>query len=386
MKKVVFTAQSFGFGPVSKLLAVSENIRNVRRIFFGSGVAYDLAKISNFDEICEYSLSSDRDKILVLLSDADVFVNVMDFSLNCLAQIAGCPYVLIDSLLWFYPFKPEGIENADVYFVQNFFDLVEPKIKEYRLTNARIIGPIINNHFHRYEKKNQVIVNFGGCDGKAADSSIEVGINHNLPFILLKILLPVLREHFSEILVTGRERVMQSCREAFSEGDFLKFRMLEPKSMLEEASRSICIFTIPGIQSFYDMGNFCPIFGLPPMNHSHVRNLEIFVKRGIIQHYLKWDELYDFPFDKCKTRQERIDLVLSAIKRFEQSMEGQAVFMGKVKEFLQSQATWPDLVNRQKSALISLGPNGVEEITKAIYKILESQGQPLTSIFYREGV
>ncbi len=386
MEKVVFTAQAFGFGPISKLLAIAESLHGVRKIFFGTGVALDLARMSNFQEIYEYSLARDKDKIINLLSQADLFVNVMDFSMNPLAKISGCPYLIVDSLIWFYPSLPEGIKDADMYFCQNFFDLVEPKIKEYQLTNARLIGPITNNNFPRYEKKKQVVVNFGGCDGKVADSFIEAGVNNNLPFVVLQNLTPILSEHFSEILVTGRERVMQICETMFTKSNGVKFTMLDPKSALKEYYRSAVVFTIPGIQSFYDIADKAPMFCLPPMNHSHVRNLEIFVRRGIIRHYLKWDELYDFPFVKCKTRQERIDLVLAAIKRFEQSMEGQSVFRERVKLFLQGQATWPDLVKRQKSALISLGPNGVEDITKAIYEILEGQGQPITSKFYCEGV
>ena len=228
MKTVVCTAENFGFGPVSKLLAVTENIQNVRKIFFGHGVALDLAKLHAFDAIHECRLG-DHEKMRVLLNHGDLFLNVMDFSLNSLAKPVGCPYFLIDSLLWFWPELPAGVEHADRYFCQNFFGAgLEARVKG--LSNAQIIGPIMNTKFHRYPKKDQVMINFGGLD----NPYIAIGENSNYPFTMLKILIPLLQKYFASILVTGRERVMRLCREQFSEVKRCQFKNLAQQEMLEE--------------------------------------------------------------------------------------------------------------------------------------------------------
>ena len=137
MKTVVFTAQPFGFGPVSKMLAISEKITNARKIFFGSEVAYDLAKLHDFDEIYQFSDKQERE-ITSLLKKSDLFVNVMDFSLGSFVKHRNCPYFIIDVLLWFWPKKPMYTELADIYFCPDFFGKVEEKILQYQLKNAQL--------------------------------------------------------------------------------------------------------------------------------------------------------------------------------------------------------------------------------------------------------
>lgn len=128
MKTIVFTAQSFGFGPVSKMLAVSENLTNpnIKKIFFGTGVAYDLAKLHNFDEIHNFGHNQEQ-KIIDILKETDLFVNVMDFALGKLAKITAVPYFLIDSLFWFWADLPDGVREANIYFCQEFLEWFKEK-------------------------------------------------------------------------------------------------------------------------------------------------------------------------------------------------------------------------------------------------------------------
>jgi len=365
MEKIVFTAQAFGFGPISKMLAVSENISEVKKVFFGSVVALDMAKLHQFDEIYELTYN-DSSKILELLRESKLFINVMDFPLSKLAKDSGCPCFLIDSLLWFWPTLPEGVRDAEIYFCQNFFTSVEQKIQEYRLSNACLIGPIISNHFGRYEKKNQVVINFGGIE----NPHVEIGVNSNYPFIMLKILLPMLQDKFDLVLVTGRERVMEMCRQRFTENERLKFRMFGQKEMLEELYRSEALFTAPGIQTFYDAHDKLPIFCLLPQNNSNVRNLDAMVKSKAIQHYLKWEELYEFDFDGCKTPEEEFDLMLGKLEIFEKSESDQRIMGERVEKFLNSRNLWPNLVEEQRNAVEKLGSNGIKTIVDDVNAVL----------------
>lgn len=376
MKKIVFTAQAFGFGPVSKMLAVAENVRDVRKIFFGSGVALDLAKLHHFDEIYELTYS-DSSKILGLLNEARLFINLMNFPLSHLAKLARCPYFLIDSLLWFWPRLPEGVREADVYFAQNFFKSVENKINEYGLTNARLIGPIISESFCRKEKVAQAVINFGGIE----NPHVEIGKNSNYPFIMLDVLLPLLKENFSQILVTGRKRIMELCREKYGQNGNIRFEMLGQKAMVEELYRSEALFTAPGIQTFYDAADKLPIFCLLPQNNSNVRNLDALVEAKAIQHCLKWHELYEFDFDNCKTPEEEFELILGKIRIFEKSESDQRVLVQRVENFLNNRHLWASMVSQQKEAVAKLGSNGVKTIVDAVRDVLcvKKQLQPLNT-------
>jgi hypothetical protein len=349
------------------MLSISENIsdEHIQKIFFGSGVAYDLAKLHTFDEM--YKLDShDREKIVKILRTADIFVNVMDFPMGRLVKEARCVYFLIDSLLWFWSSLPEGVQYADIYFCQNFFCPVESKIQAYKLKNAKVIGPIINNNFKHFPKKDQVIINFGGLE----NPYIEIGSNSNYPFIMLTILFPILQTHFSSILVTGRERVMEMCRSRFSETKSLRFRNLSQREMLEELCQSVALLTAPGIQTFYDASDKVPIFCLPPQNDSNIRNLDILVEHKVIKHYLTWRDLYEFPVNTCKTITEIFELLLHTLKIFEATEQDQKILQARVLEFLHQQDTWEDLIRVQKEAVERLGENGVQVVKKAIYEVL----------------
>lgn len=375
MKTIVFTAQPFGMGPISKAISIAENINNVKKVFFGTSVAYDFATVNPFDEV--HCLShNNQDEILEILQKADLFINVMDFPLGKLAKEAGCPYFLIDSLLYFWPSVPKNdIALADIYFCQNFFDDLEKKIKENNLSNARLIGTILCENFIHKEKIDQVIVNFGGCDGEVNGTILKVGVNNPYPFIILPALIPILECHFSSILITGLERALNLCKTFIPENTKIRYKMLCHKEMLEELYRSVALFTISGIQTYYDAADKIPIFCLPPQNHTHVKNLEVFIAKKAISsfHCLRWDDLYhDFyiRFQKCQNRQEKIDLVLEKIKRFGENNEDQKVFSKRIEDFLNERETWPNLVKNQRKALEGLGENGTKAILNEIKKAL----------------
>ena len=304
-------------------------LHNVRKVFFGDGVAYDLASLHQFEKIHRIA-HENRQDIRALLQQADLFVNVMDFPLISLAKEIECPCVLVDSLLWFWPELPEEARYADLYLCQEFFGLVRAKIQEYQLKNARLIGPMVSSKFQKLEKKNQVIINFGGIE----NPRVEIGKNSNYPPIMLKILLPILTKNFDHILVTGRSRVMQMMQKFFPSNKQVRFEMLTPQEMLGELSCSEALFTAPGIQTIYDAYDKLPIFCLPPQNNSNVRNLNLFKDNAAVQYCLQWDELYTFPFEQCKGNEKaEFELLLNILRNFEKSKKKQAMLETKIKSF-----------------------------------------------------
>ncbi|BBM87097.1 hypothetical protein [Candidatus Uabimicrobium amorphum] len=375
MKTVIFTAQPFGFGPVSKAIAIAEQISNATRIFFGTGVALDLAKIHDFEQVYELS-HDDVPQISSLLQNSDVFINVMDFPLIDIAAQTKCTSVLVDSLFWWWPTIPQQTHLADIYFCQDFIQPITDRIRKDNMHNAQVITPIITKHFNKGENINQAIINFGGCDGRVQNSFILVGKNSNYPFVILKLLLPILKKHFESILVTGRECVMDQCQSKFAD-DQVQYKMLSPKQMLSELHRSQVCFTTPGIQTFYDAADKLPLFFLPPSNHSHVDNLQLFADYKIATNYFDWQQVCRFPYNKCTTRQQKIDLVLSAIRQFSQNLQHQKVFMHKVKNFLVAKRSWPHHHNNQQKVLQKLGTNGAQQIVSAIDNFTSQRNQAM---------
>ena len=373
MNVIAFTAQSFGFGPVRKMIAIAEQLDNVYKIFFGSGVAYDFAKAHFFDEY-HYLRHNQDIEILSILNRSDVFTNVMDFELANMAKRSMCRCVVVDSLLWFYTFRPD-VDYADYYFVQNFFRSSREKLSQYCINNACIIGPIMEYREVQCEIVEQCIINFGGSDGKVCDSHITVGKNTNYPFIILRVLLPLLRTYFKNILVVGRESVVKACSERFAM-ERVSFAMLKSKDMLNELSRSQVLFSVPGIHSFLDAADKLPIFFLPPSNHSHQENLDVFIENAVTTSYFSWSQCYALQFDNAMSRQQKIDIVLQAINRFDCDDHAQEELQSKARKYIENQSAWSQIVLQQKKKLQSLGGNGLETIVSTVKELLQSSNNP----------
>jgi hypothetical protein len=106
-------AQSCGFGPISKLAALSRLLPEHHRVFAGTTVAVDFARRNSdaFDEILE---TSSPDALTALIAGCDHVVSVMDADLVLRAVVAGRPALLVDSLFGFWQLQREPAEIAEL--------------------------------------------------------------------------------------------------------------------------------------------------------------------------------------------------------------------------------------------------------------------------------
>ncbi|MFJ3913705.1 hypothetical protein EDE04_0173 [Streptomyces sp. 2132.2] len=101
--RILSSAQACGFGPVSKLVAITPLLAGSRVDFVGQGVALDFARRHShrFHRITEGDTSRHED-LAQGLADADLVVSVMDAELVFRAVRAGRPVLFFDSLLGFW--------------------------------------------------------------------------------------------------------------------------------------------------------------------------------------------------------------------------------------------------------------------------------------------
>ncbi|MFI5666315.1 hypothetical protein [Streptomyces sp. NPDC051704] len=101
--RILSSAQACGFGPVSKLVAITPLLTGSRVDFVGQGVALDFARRHShrFHRITEGDTSRHED-LAQDLADADLVVSVMDAELVFRAVRAGRPVLFFDSLLGFW--------------------------------------------------------------------------------------------------------------------------------------------------------------------------------------------------------------------------------------------------------------------------------------------
>ncbi|MFI6150500.1 hypothetical protein [Streptomyces sp. NPDC051109] len=101
--RILSSAQACGFGPVSKLVAITPLLADSRVDFVGQGVALDFARRHShrFHRITEGDTSRHED-LAQGLAEADLVVSVMDAELVFRAVRAGRPVLFFDSLLGFW--------------------------------------------------------------------------------------------------------------------------------------------------------------------------------------------------------------------------------------------------------------------------------------------
>ncbi|MFV2011035.1 MULTISPECIES: hypothetical protein [unclassified Micromonospora] len=109
MKKILASAEAFGFGPASKLHAVSAELRRrgmqVHVVAAGASLAFAQSNADSFDAVIPVDEPEELAKVAP--EDYDGALSVMDPYLVLWARVNGLPSVYVDSLYWFWQWHPD---------------------------------------------------------------------------------------------------------------------------------------------------------------------------------------------------------------------------------------------------------------------------------------
>jgi len=143
-----FCCTSFGFGPVSKVVAVAEALRQLRpeyRLrFAGSNIANTFASDSGvFDEVVDVDLDASPEDGLECFADDHAVVNGLNFELLDHWHPGMPPVFFLDSLAWMWQAVPSVLARAHTYCVQDYLlgaSLTERVFPE----NTSLVPPIVS--------------------------------------------------------------------------------------------------------------------------------------------------------------------------------------------------------------------------------------------------
>jgi hypothetical protein len=343
-------AVPFGYGPVSKLLAIVQRTRaaGAGAVFIGSGIAYQLASRSDlFDDVVE---ADPRDRIASnLLATADHVVCVMDPDFARAALQCSGPLHVVDSLFWMWHQIPEPYLKAKQYWVQNFYGV------EHRAANLRqrphIVGPILLNKAPSVAGRGAgLLVNLGGCEspfGSMYQNSPY--INFVIQALSKSALADVYRDR--TLLIAG-----QGCIDSL--GSRLVGLGIKAESLsLEDAEAAFeqadLILTAPGLTATLQaFRSGIPTFFLPPQNYSQWLILSLLRQHGLAPRSFHWnDMLKDDPVRAFMPESIAIPCVTNATNKL--AAEGTAVNV--LTEHLSSipSLDLQDLSRRQQEAFNS---------------------------------
>ncbi len=275
----------------------------------------------------------------------------------------------VDSLFWMWNDIPKAQANSDFYFIQNF-DGVQEQLGRFgnKIKNPIVVGPIIMPKPKRTQKKNQLLVNFGGIES----SFIKTGKNSNYPFTVTGILQKVLASgtNFDEILFVGCGKIMKQLEKMYAIPN-AQFESLPHDVFLKELTASKILLTSPGLTTSFEAFSFgIPAFFLPPQNYSQYWNLNTFNSHGLVLENDNWNTFYpNSNIEKNEPETEGVSKVLNAVNRFEKDDQNKKRLTHILQRVLSSSKSSTKKIQRTQSEFFnSLGGNGADEIAKRIKK------------------
>ncbi|MDG3143156.1 hypothetical protein MKL29_10145 [Streptococcus suis] len=170
--KILAITTNFGFGPSSKLYSIIKELlaRGYEEITFcGHGESMDFFK-TNFENRLEY-IECNTDEIrsedffhTIDIKNYELLINVMNMNIPKIQRNTdlNIKNVFVDSLSWMWEKPLDGINEYDIYFVQNAF-IDSNNLFSYK--NIQTINPIINTEGIKKiteSKSNKILLNFAG--------------------------------------------------------------------------------------------------------------------------------------------------------------------------------------------------------------------------------
>jgi hypothetical protein len=310
---LVCSAVPFGYGPVSKLLAIVQHTRaaGASAAFVGTGIAYELACRSNlFDDLIMGRPDVRATKSM--LKAADHVLCVMDPEFTKAALELAQPISVVDSLFWMWDRIPRPFLDAKHYWVQDFFGVRQRAAKLSQ--RPEVVGPILPRSASGVSSSDGgLLVNLGGCESPYGDSYES---SPYVDFVVESLAGSKLAEVYRQqiLLIAG-----QGC--VASVADRLGVLGIRAESLsLEEAEsafhRADLILTSPGLTgTLQAFRSGTPTVFLPPQNYSQWLILSLLREHGLAPSSFHWrDVLPDDPAPARMPESVAVPQVTAAIR------------------------------------------------------------------------
>jgi len=379
MARIVAVAENFAFGPISKLLTITEQLLKQGHdiTFIGEGTAYQLGKKQKFTKIYHHNTDGVDYKKWAkpIFQKADVLLSSGDRSSILLAQEIGLPTIWLDILFWWWDDIPEYLLNADLYIQQNsLYNGRNMKRYANKTKNMKIVGPIIDLQYHKEKLKNQLLIAFGGME---AAGWYQIGKDSNYPYTISQLIINKIdTSDYKSVLFVGNERITKDLSKKYGTDKF-RFVMLPHNEMLYEMARSEDILMVPGLETPLEAFAYNqPIFFLPPSNSSQYVQLDEFRKFKLATkiNSIHFADYYPYKNLAGKNLRHIMEVFLKELSRFEHSDSVLESCAERINNYLhQSKREKLKQIDNEKKFIASIGGNGLKESVSLINKFITAQ-------------
>lgn len=296
--KLAVAAQSFGYGPCSKLSTILDFL-NPNATFYGNTTSLTFAKL-NKEVFRKIVKMQGKDYFQIPFAQYSYSIAVMDYDFAIAAWWNNNKYIYVDSLFWFWDWSKINLdsiklldnlkEKGDLTEFLKIWNNIDPHSKQYfahfystrsviqkyanntehtkLFPNKRFVevGPIINNSLKKIATRTKIVVSYCGL------LSPLVNKQKALEYIeltkkLLEIFLP---KNKKNILFLVNPELRQECKKILPFG---KVYSLGHKSTLKLLNKTKALILPPSITSILEASEYgVPIILLPEEHDGHYPN------------------------------------------------------------------------------------------------------------------
>lgn len=310
---MLFGAKSCGFGPVSKLAALSRRLPGHRRVFAGhsSAAMFAAANPAAFDEVVEVDGGASRARDLI--ERCDLVFSVMDEELVFSAFALGKPVFMADSLFSFWQLRTPldqiaqlcaGLPRGDVGAVRRALEPLAPhelKIAAHLLADCSVVQnfPGVPERIDQLNRLGKRHVFLSGpmvdtalldqaLSGPAPEADLLVNLggfqNFYLDFDRHNAYLALIRRWAPDLLadMPGLDRMLVCCGgfEGGRGGRFeaggrsVEYTCLSQSAFLKSAAATPHYLMTPGLTSLHEaiLLDRLPL-AMPEQHYGHIFNL-----------------------------------------------------------------------------------------------------------------
>jgi len=280
-----FVSSNFGFGPVSKAAAIAEEIKRrfpqIKTHLFGDRFALRFAELSkSFDFLIEAKVEDAEQvkKIIPQLRNYNIVFSVLNLPLLPLWRKSFGRLYFVDSLAWMWRKPPTGVENTEIYFVQDYLvtsERIEKWSETHRVISIPPIGIPPKDNFSIIppnKRSNRLLVNFSGCSNRYVNSKVYRKY-------VAKLAEPIIEESigkFEDIYICLNQTLAEKLKKRFF-GNSVKIGLLPKSLFLQKLADARFLLTAPGITTTLEaIALGTPLGFLLPQNDSQAVMSEIY--------------------------------------------------------------------------------------------------------------